>query len=176
MVTNNYEYAPNPTGWVDPLGLTAKPGDCPKLKGTAESAQRIIEDLLESDASGKEISVDVASRQEAEKLLRSMFVGGNGSKYTITTGMNPANAKYSNDVIGQMEGKVGPSKAGTYHWDDQLDPETGRVVGHGTSHGDHPHLQVHHKDGPIIRVNFNWDSDSAWSPHPFKHDSSGYQD
>ncbi len=25
---NNYQYAPNPTGWVDPLGLTAKEGDC----------------------------------------------------------------------------------------------------------------------------------------------------
>ncbi len=27
---NNYEYAPNPVTWVDPLGLTAKPGDCAK--------------------------------------------------------------------------------------------------------------------------------------------------
>ncbi|MDG9670842.1 DUF6531 domain-containing protein [Hahella sp. CR1] len=26
---NNYLYAPNPTSWVDPFGLTAKPGDCP---------------------------------------------------------------------------------------------------------------------------------------------------
>ncbi len=30
---NNYQYAPNPVGWVDPFGLTAKPEDCPK--GTA---------------------------------------------------------------------------------------------------------------------------------------------
>ena len=30
--TNNYEYAPNPTGWVDPLGLSSK--DC-GTQGTA---------------------------------------------------------------------------------------------------------------------------------------------
>ncbi len=28
---NNYLYVPNPTGWVDPLGLAAKPGDCPSI-------------------------------------------------------------------------------------------------------------------------------------------------
>ncbi|WP_249126980.1 RHS repeat-associated core domain-containing protein, partial [Aeromonas popoffii] len=33
---NNYQYAPNPTGWVDPLGLSNKPGDCPPPK-TAEA-------------------------------------------------------------------------------------------------------------------------------------------
>ncbi|WP_421195460.1 RHS repeat-associated core domain-containing protein [Aeromonas enteropelogenes] len=26
---NNYQYAPNPTGWVDPLGLNNVPGQCP---------------------------------------------------------------------------------------------------------------------------------------------------
>ncbi|WP_284284853.1 RHS repeat domain-containing protein, partial [Marinibactrum halimedae] len=26
---NNYRYAPNPIKWIDPFGLTAKPGDCP---------------------------------------------------------------------------------------------------------------------------------------------------
>ncbi|WP_317621964.1 RHS repeat domain-containing protein [Ketobacter nezhaii] len=29
---NNYQYAANPVGWVDPLGLTSKPGDCPKTE------------------------------------------------------------------------------------------------------------------------------------------------
>jgi RHS repeat-associated protein len=28
---NNYQYAKNPTGWVDPLGLAQCPGDCPGL-------------------------------------------------------------------------------------------------------------------------------------------------
>jgi len=26
---NNYQYVPNPIGWVDPLGLAQCPGDCP---------------------------------------------------------------------------------------------------------------------------------------------------
>ena len=26
---NNYQYVPNPTGWVDPLGLASVLGDCP---------------------------------------------------------------------------------------------------------------------------------------------------
>ena len=30
---NLYQYAPNPTGWTDPLGLTPEPDDCPKSIG-----------------------------------------------------------------------------------------------------------------------------------------------
>ncbi|MCC5959790.1 MAG: RHS repeat-associated core domain-containing protein [Rhodobacteraceae bacterium] len=30
---NLYEYAPNPIHWVDPLGLTCKPGDCGPPRG-----------------------------------------------------------------------------------------------------------------------------------------------
>ena len=33
---NNYQYVPNPTGWVDPLGLSCFPGDCPEEPGTPE--------------------------------------------------------------------------------------------------------------------------------------------
>ncbi|MCX2803360.1 RHS repeat-associated core domain-containing protein, partial [Microbulbifer thermotolerans] len=31
---NCYLYVPNPLKWIDPWGLTAKPGDCPKGKAT----------------------------------------------------------------------------------------------------------------------------------------------
>jgi RHS repeat-associated protein len=31
---NAYQYCPNPVGWVDPLGLASKAGDCPKKKWT----------------------------------------------------------------------------------------------------------------------------------------------
>src|SRR5690606_39878850 len=27
---NNYQYVPNPTGWVDPLGLVSQPTNCPE--------------------------------------------------------------------------------------------------------------------------------------------------
>ncbi|MBC3339058.1 type IV secretion protein Rhs, partial [Pseudomonas proteolytica] len=33
---NGYLYAPNPTGWVDPLGLACKPTDCPQLNAKKE--------------------------------------------------------------------------------------------------------------------------------------------
>lgn len=29
---NNYQYVPNPTGWVDPLGLSCVPSDCPDTR------------------------------------------------------------------------------------------------------------------------------------------------
>ncbi|WP_446680422.1 RHS repeat-associated core domain-containing protein [Aliamphritea ceti] len=28
---NNYQYVPNPTGWIDPLGLASTPGNCPSV-------------------------------------------------------------------------------------------------------------------------------------------------
>src|SRR5690606_23304837 len=31
---NNYQYVPNPTGWVDPLGLVSQPTNCPESNGT----------------------------------------------------------------------------------------------------------------------------------------------
>jgi len=31
---NSYQYVPNPTGWVDPLGLSCVPGDCPGDSGS----------------------------------------------------------------------------------------------------------------------------------------------
>ncbi|WP_233267136.1 RHS repeat domain-containing protein [Aeromonas veronii] len=33
---NNYQYAPNPTGWVDPLGLMNQPGQCPDFEEIVE--------------------------------------------------------------------------------------------------------------------------------------------
>ncbi|WP_272942686.1 RHS repeat-associated core domain-containing protein [Rheinheimera nanhaiensis] len=32
---NHYQYAPNHINWIDPLGLMAKPEDCPKFAGKA---------------------------------------------------------------------------------------------------------------------------------------------
>nr|WP_224796328.1 RHS repeat-associated core domain-containing protein [Pseudomonas fluorescens] len=29
---NSYQYVPNPTAWVDPLGLSYKSGACPKVR------------------------------------------------------------------------------------------------------------------------------------------------
>ncbi|MGY3898685.1 MULTISPECIES: RHS repeat domain-containing protein [Aeromonas] len=37
---NNYQYAPNPTGWVDPLGLTNIPGQCPDAQPSRRASFR----------------------------------------------------------------------------------------------------------------------------------------
>lgn len=34
---NSYQYAPNPIRWIDPLGLTARQGDCPKIFSNSSS-------------------------------------------------------------------------------------------------------------------------------------------
>ncbi|OPB22265.1 type IV secretion protein Rhs, partial [Pseudomonas fluorescens] len=41
---NSYQYVPNPTGWVDPLGLSCKTGDCPGSKGnlTKKTASGVL--------------------------------------------------------------------------------------------------------------------------------------
>lgn len=42
---NNYQYVPNPTGWIDPLGLACTPGDCPEtkeLRGTEDGSYSAI--------------------------------------------------------------------------------------------------------------------------------------
>ncbi|RDL12666.1 RHS repeat domain-containing protein, partial [Serratia fonticola] len=43
---NQTQYVPNPTGWVDPLGLTSVPGDCPEPPGTgvrAHAGEELVE-------------------------------------------------------------------------------------------------------------------------------------
>jgi len=37
---NNYQYVPNPTGWVDPLGLVSAAADCPKKIDTSDYQTR----------------------------------------------------------------------------------------------------------------------------------------
>ena len=55
---NNYQYVPNPTGWVDPLGLASCKGDCPggdSLHTTAqlEAAQQLGVDPKWVDPEGE---------------------------------------------------------------------------------------------------------------------------
>ena len=43
---NQTQYVPNPTGWVDPLGLASVPGDCPEPPGTgvrAHAGEELVE-------------------------------------------------------------------------------------------------------------------------------------
>jgi hypothetical protein len=90
--------------------------------------------------------VTVANRSEAEELFLEKYQG-NG--YSNTTGLTATEVK---DLFG--------SKAGTYHWDDNLDSEGG-LLDHGADnpHGSLPHLQIHPFEDEeiqdIIRI-FYW--------------------
>jgi RHS repeat-associated protein len=44
---NNYQYVPNPTGWVDPLGLDCIPGQCPEADAASIRA-RVESNVAES--------------------------------------------------------------------------------------------------------------------------------
>ena len=39
---NSYQYVPNPTGWVDPLGLMSVEGDCPGTESKSPPIEPVI--------------------------------------------------------------------------------------------------------------------------------------
>jgi len=43
---NGYQYAPNPTGWVDPLGLSCKSGACPGKNVDPNQTKEVSEGIL----------------------------------------------------------------------------------------------------------------------------------
>ncbi len=88
---------------------------------------------------GGATEVTVDKREEAEELFVGLF---QGEGYENATGLSPDETK-----------KLKGGKGGTYHWDEILDDE-GRVTGHGgdNTHGDLPHLQIHPKQGKVIRI------------------------
>ncbi|WP_415884459.1 RHS repeat-associated core domain-containing protein [Neptuniibacter sp. QD34_54] len=58
---NNYQYVPNPTGWVDPLGLASCKGDCPgKVK--YEDLDPTLQKHLNSLPEGSYEIIDVVDR------------------------------------------------------------------------------------------------------------------
>ncbi len=67
---NNYLYVPNPTGWVDPFGLTAKEGDC----GIA---------TIYKIGSGDEVHFAIKIETKAGTTKSTHQIGGDGSKTLI---------------------------------------------------------------------------------------------
>ncbi|EIX6435592.1 RHS repeat-associated core domain-containing protein [Salmonella enterica] len=132
---NLYAYVPNPLGYIDPLGLACV---CP------DKANR----LLDSGAS----KVTVRSRSDAEQLFLDRYVGDG---YRNMTGESGPSTKNLMEFLTNNK-----TKAGTYHWDDVMDPSNpGRVAGHGPENpdGDLPHLQIHQYDGKVIHIFFPWE-------------------
>ncbi len=73
---NNYQYVPNPTGWVDPLGWTSGKGSCPGSLSSSESpvgtptktSNNPLSPSLETDAHGNEIYYRTLSPEHLNEL------------------------------------------------------------------------------------------------------------
>ncbi|WP_338804620.1 RHS repeat-associated core domain-containing protein [Xenorhabdus griffiniae] len=133
---NPYGYVHNPVNFVDPLGLIP----CPTSN---DKANRLLD-------SG-EVKVTVKSRSDAEQLFMDRYLGHDYKNMTGESGPSTKNLmEYRTNV---------KTKAGTYHWDDKMDPNaSGRVMGHGPDNPDGglPHLQIHQHDGKVIHIFFPW--------------------
>jgi hypothetical protein len=106
------------------------------------SAERSIKDQLDN---GKNASVTVSSKEDAETLLRSLTSGpDHKGGYMDTThegAFSPQ--KEASDWLPRPSGR----KTGTYHWD-KHDPNA--KVGDHAIEGNH--LQIHTFEGKIIRI------------------------
>ncbi|WP_242485091.1 RHS repeat-associated core domain-containing protein [Pseudomonas sp. TH39(2020)] len=161
---NNYQYVPNPTGWVDPLGLNGCPGAGDKAdpsvnpagKAKVETKEPPVPDVPWSSPSVKRASdqldqgardVTVNSRAEAEELFRGKYVG-----------KGYRNAEEFNSVTAKDYFETPTGKESYYHWDDtpvsDIDSRKVYMANHSPSdpHAALPHLQLHPKDSKVIRI------------------------
>ncbi|KGR93886.1 RHS repeat-associated core domain-containing protein [Burkholderia sp. ABCPW 111] len=131
---NQYQYAPNPIGWIDPWGL---------------SCVSDLKNIKEQLNSGKRAQITVNSRAEAEELLIALTTGkGMPRAYRNTTGQALPKGKISESGSDWLPGGRGAyEREGTYHWDAA---DANAKPGDHALQGDH--LQIHNFDGKIIRI------------------------
>ncbi|MDO2435744.1 RHS repeat-associated core domain-containing protein [Aeromonas veronii] len=72
---NNYQYAPNPIGWVDPLGLTNIPGQCPP--GPNKKTSYEAETRREAFRQAKR-DAGIPMAQQPVNITRPELLDGNG--------------------------------------------------------------------------------------------------
>lgn len=115
--------------WIDPLGLAVCSAKVEKLR-----------------TGGKNTTVEVRTKAEADELLKAAF-----PDYQKVRGVGPQ------DAVGvRKKNKMDRFKeGGAYHKDYAIDPETGRVRGHGPNdaHGNFPHINIKRKDGVKVIIN-----------------------
>ncbi|KMK86987.1 hypothetical protein KCQ_05731 [Pectobacterium atrosepticum ICMP 1526] len=134
-------YVSNPLVFCDPLGL-AKAG-CP------DKALKEINEKMKQN--GKEVSVTVGSKEEAEDVLRGYISDKDVSKqggFRNTTDQKLPSGKKSDSGSDWLPGGQGAyEKQGTYHYD---------LADANAKAGDHAllgdHLQIHTYEGKIIRI------------------------
>jgi len=133
---NLYQYAPNPVGWIDPLGWAA----CPKkIDALRNGPQKTV--------------VSVRTKKEAHELVTEAFPGaqkvrGIGSQDAV--GIRKQRKQYE---FKKTDGVV------RYRKDYLIDYRTGRVYGHddkkGTGHGELPHINIKRSDRTMVRIDID---------------------
>jgi len=125
-------YAPDPIGWIDPLGLSA----CSKEA-----------ELLRSGPN--DTTVTVKTKAEADALLKEAF-----PDYQKVRGVGPQDAQGIRKKRKLMRFKAG----GAFHKDYAMenDPDSGepRVRGHeaGNPHGNCCHINIKRRDGKKVLI------------------------
>ena len=75
---NSYQYVPNPTGWVDPLGLSCKPGACPIVKSINPNEVRFSQNSVSYNkidrATGENFSYDDLVSSMKRKVGRASLL------------------------------------------------------------------------------------------------------
>ncbi|MGC5474399.1 RHS repeat-associated core domain-containing protein, partial [Aeromonas veronii] len=132
---NNYQYAPNPIGWVDPLGLMKKAGQCPP--GEDRYVYRALsphqeEQALRGDTiTAKDVSATYSIQEHINNgRLKTQFISTTKSMDTANwyAKANPRFGKTSKSPVIKID-RNQLDKAGVYDVSNGLDPETNAKLG-----------------------------------------------
>ncbi|WP_177327408.1 RHS repeat-associated core domain-containing protein, partial [Pseudomonas sp. BRG-100] len=119
---NGYQYVPNPTGWVDPLGLACTRGNCQGQKGQASHKHE--EETPKVGSSTHSATYEQALNKALEWLLENDF-----------RAEKPKLGKF-----GERKGQpIGMQTA---------DARTGYRIEYDERHGAHINVWTHRKNGP----------------------------
>ena len=98
---NNYQYAPNPVGWIDPLGLNKKSGcDC----------ENISNDIVNRERAGSANKTD--PMHKFNDIVDNY--AGDASKFEIPT-KGPGGTVVRTSELSQIEGSLN-GKEGVFEW------------------------------------------------------------
>ncbi|MGY4661144.1 RHS repeat-associated protein [Pseudomonas chlororaphis] len=90
---NNYQYVPNPTGWVDPLGLMSGKGNC--LNAAPPLTQSQIEEIT---------AIPKGSRPNPSEYLSSEYISNHLAQFDSGASRFMTQANLDKYGIGQRDG------------------------------------------------------------------------
>jgi RHS repeat-associated protein len=101
---NNYQYVPNPTGWVDPLGLASEPKNGPDSSSNPKAVPRGT--IFEGEVYRYEQPARIGTTWEAHKFNQAANHRYTGPGYSgVYAGTSPATAQAEIAHYGALEGR-----------------------------------------------------------------------